>query len=476
MRLTNFHTGKACQQTRTMLMSGRGVSSALERRPPRPDGERAHELRQDIATLPELLRDTGYRTYMAGKWDLGMSPEKRPVARGFDRSFALLEASSSHFAEYFWSEQSWYQEDDRPLDLDDLPEDFYSTTAYTDKMLEYLRTHDDGDGPWFSYIAYTTPHWPLQVPDDWLDRHAGKYDEGYDVLRRRRYAAAVDKGVIPEGADLDGYQPTALPWTDLPAEHRRRSVRAQEIYASMVETLDLEAGRIVRFLEDSGQLDNTVVIFFSDNGASDKEFGLRDGPSGMPPHFDALLAKRDNAYDNFGRRGSFMDRGRGFAEAATAPLKYIKSTFTEGGIRNAAFVRYPAAVAKGGIDGEFITVIDLLPTLLEIAGTEHPGAVDYNGRRVQPIIGRSFWPYLRGASESVHDADDVAGWSQGDLGAIIRGRYKLTNQPPPGTRIDAPPPWRLYDLVADPGETTDVSSQHPGLAVELLTIWKRDWR
>ncbi|SVC37774.1 uncharacterized protein METZ01_LOCUS290628, partial [marine metagenome] len=181
IRLTNFHTGRACQQTRAMLMSGRGVSSVIQRNPPRPDGERAHQLRFDVATIPELLRDAGYRTYMAGKWDLGISSDAAPVARGFDRSFSLLEASSSHFREYFWDQKSYYQEDTRPLRLNDLPSDFYSTRAYTDKMLEYLRAHD-GPEPWFGYVAYTAPHWPLQVPDEWLDRHVGHYDAGYDVL------------------------------------------------------------------------------------------------------------------------------------------------------------------------------------------------------------------------------------------------------------------------------------------------------
>ena len=185
IRLTNFHTNALCQETRAMLMSGMNSVAAIQRNPPRDDGERANELRADVATLPELLRDAGYATYMSGKWDLGLTSDLTPHARGFDRSFALLEASASHFAEPFWSDISYYQEDTRHLELSELRSDFYSTSDYTEKFLEYLRGHTE-PAPWFGYVAYTAPHWPLQVPDDWSDRHEGRYDDGYDVLRAAR--------------------------------------------------------------------------------------------------------------------------------------------------------------------------------------------------------------------------------------------------------------------------------------------------
>ena len=152
IRFTNFHTASACQQVRSMLMSGRGYSRVMRRMPPRKDGERQHQLRTDVATLPEFLQAAGYKTYLAGKWDLGLAPETMPVARGFDRSFTLLEASSSHFAEYFWDAKSYYQEDDQHVPLDALPADFYSTSSYTDKILEYIGAHE-GESPWFGMLT-----------------------------------------------------------------------------------------------------------------------------------------------------------------------------------------------------------------------------------------------------------------------------------------------------------------------------------
>lgn len=476
IRLTNFHTDRVCQQTRTMLMSGRGYASAIKLQPPRPDGERDNELRLDVATIPELLREAGYRTYMAGKWDLGVRSHVTPWARGFDRSFALLEASASHFAEYFWVDQSYYQEDDRPLDLDDLPADFYSTIAFTDKMLEYLGD-DDGDAPWFGYLAYTAPHWPLQVPEDWLDRHAGNYDEGYDVLRARRARAAKARGVLPEGANIDRFVQIAEPWASSDTELRRRYSRAQEIYASMVELLDQQIGRVIKYLRETGELDNTVIVFLSDNGASAAEIGIAAEISGIPAHFIPHVEKRDNSFDNFGRVNSFIDHGRGFGEAATAPLKYFKGSLAEGGIRTASFVRFPAAVSGGEISNTFVTVMDILPTLLDIAGTTHPGAAEFNGRTIQPIMGRSFWPYLTGDAATVHGDDHAAGWSQGNVGALILGSYKLTNYLPPGVpAARAELSWRLYDLDKDPWETTDIAARHPELVATMIVEWERDWR
>ena len=171
----------------------------------------------------------------------------------------------------------------------------------------------------------------------------------------------------------------------------------------------------------------------SDPGSSAAELGIVDGPTGMPPHFDLVLARSDNRTDNIGRIGSFVDHGRGFAEAATAPLRLFKGTLSEGGIRAPAFLNYPGLRQQGRVNDTFLTVMDVLPTFLEIAKTAHPGPVTYNGRQIQGVAGRSFWGVLTGSSETVHGQDAV-GWSLRGRGALIRGRYKLTNQPHDGRR------------------------------------------
>ena len=469
IRLNNLHASSACRGARLMLMSSAGAVAANY---PYPGAYRDGVLSLDFATISELLQDAGYATYMTGKWDLGDVEGYTPDARGFDRTFVQLAGSGPYFAEIF-RDAFGYREDDRNLTPDDVPEDFYATRTFTDKMLEYLASTDEGT-PWFAYMPYTAPHWPLQLPDDWLDRYAGRYDAGYDALREERFERATEAGVLPDGASLDGFEPLTEPWSYLSPEEQRRYSRAREIFAGMIEYLDMSIGRVVTYLEESGQLDNTVIVFTADHGASAGEHGVDTGrvPSGGGPT-DA--DQYDNRLDNFGRRGSFIDHGRGFGEAATAPFRYQKGTLSEGGLRAAAFVHYPAAVPAGGVSSEFMTFMDILPTFLEIAGTEHPGAGPYrDGRTINDILGRSAWPHLTGRAESVHPPTDAVGWASGmGGGALIRGNYKIINQAPPGG--EGSTPWRLYDLSVDPGEHHDLAAEHPDLVAEMVAELETNW-
>lgn len=469
VRLNNLHASPACRTARLMLFSGAGAVAANE---PYPGEYRGGVLGLDYATIPELLKDAGYATYMTGKWDLGDVDGFRPEFRGFDRSFVLATGSGPYFAEYFRDAFPFW-EDGRELTPDDVPEDFYATRHFTDKMLEYLQSTDEGT-PWFAYMPYNAPHWPLQLPDDWLDRYAGRYDAGYDSLREQRFARATEVGILPAGATLDGFESSVEPWSNLSSEERRRYSRAQEIFAGMFEYLDMSIGRIVEYLEESGQLDETVIVFTADHGASGGEHGVDTGrgPGGGGPETPDGL---DNRLENFGRRGSWIDHGRGFGEAATAPFRYLKGSLTEGGLRAAALVYYPNAVPAGGVSGEFMTFMDFLPTFLEIAGAEHPGAGPYrDGRTINDIVGRSAWPHLTGRAETVHAPTDAAGWASGmGGGALIRGNYKIINQAPPGG--EGSTPWRLYDLSVDPGEHHDLAAEHPGLVAEMVEELATNW-
>ena len=470
VRLNNLHASSACRSSRLMLFASAGSVAANQ---PYPGEYRGGVLGLDYATIPELLKDAGYATYMTGKWDLGDVDGYRPEFRGFDRSFVLATGSGPYFAEYF-RDAFDYWEDGRELTPDDVPEDFYATRHFTDKMLEYIESTEEGM-PWFAYMPYNAPHWPLQLPDDWLDRYAGRYDAGYDVLREERFARATDVGILPDGASLDDFEPVTEPWANLSVEEQRRYARAQEIYAGIFEYLDMSVGRVVTYLEESGQLDNTVIVFTADHGASPGEHGVDTGrvPAGGGP-VDA--DEYDNRLENFGRRGSFIDHGRGFGEAATAPFRYQKGSFSEGGLRAAAFVYFPAAVPAGGVSSEFMTFMDILPTFLEIAGTEHPGAGPYrDGRTINDIVGRSAWPHLAGRAETVHLPTDAAGWTGGmGSGALIRGNYKIINQAPPGGEENTP--WRLYDLSVDPGEHHDLAAEHPDLVAEMVEELETNWR
>ena len=470
LRLNNFHAAPACRSSRLMMMSGVGHAAANF---PMPEAGRGGVLGLDYAIIPELLQDAGYATYITGKWDLGDVEGYRPHERGFDRSFVEIGGAASYFPQRLLGRLFGYQEDGRQLTLEDLPDDFYATAYYTDKMLEFLRSTDEGT-PWFAYMPYTAPHWPLQLPDDWLDRHAGNYDDGYDALRERRFVSAGEAGVLPAHSTLDGFEPLSEPWADLSPGEQRRYARAQEIFAGMIEYLDMSIGRVIDYMEESGQIENTVIVFTADHGASPSEHGVDTGRGPRVAEF-TIPDTVDNRLENFGRPNSLIDHGRGFGEAASAPFKDQKGSVTEGGLRAAAFVHYPAAVAGGEVSNAFMTMMDMLPTFLEIAATEHPGAGPYRDDRiVNDIVGRSAWPHLTGVAEIVHSQTDAAGWASGDGGALIRGDYKIINRPPFGSTGSTP--WRLYDLSIDPGERNDIAAEHPELVAELVAELEANWR
>ena len=466
LRLNNLHAAQACRPTRLMLMASAGAAAASQ---PTPGAFRDSALGLDYATIAELLQDAGYSTFMTGKWDLGNVSGYTPADRGFDRSFAFLTSSSGYFADRFLDD---FEEDGEPLSREDLPSDYYSTRAFTDKMLEYLQSAEPGR-PWFAYMPHNAPHLPLQLPEDWLDRYAGRYDAGYDALREERFARAVEAGVIPPGADLEGFQSLAEPWLDLGAEEQRRYARAQEIYAGVVEYLDMSIGRVIHYLEASGQLENTVIVFSTDHGASISEQGHSTGNAARSDRRGRDPVEADNRLENFGRVNSYIDHGLGFGEAASAPFRGQKGSVSEGGLRAAAFFHYPAAIGGGGVGSAFMTVMDFLPTFLDIAGAEHPGAGLYrDGREINDIAGRSAWAYLTGQADAVHSETYSVGW--GGSGALIRGNYKLVGAAQPDDTGSVS--WQLYDIVADPGERHDIAAEHPDLVAELVREWETNWR
>ncbi|MEE3198288.1 MAG: sulfatase-like hydrolase/transferase, partial [Pseudomonadota bacterium] len=273
VRFTNFHVLPMCAPTRAVLLSGvdnhiAGLGSMFDSGMLEGvSGQVGYEryLHERVATLPELLRDDGYQTLMAGKWHLGASEGMWPIDRGFEQSFALLAGAGDHFSFL----EDGYAENDMIAEFD--AEGFYSTRTYTDKLIEFVnKNHSDGR-PFFAYAAYTAPHWPLQVPDDYLDRYKGEYDEGFDVLRDHRIERARSLGSIPDLDYSESIEATGPAWADLDPGDKQHYARRMEIYSAMVENLDHHIGRLINHLESIEELENTVILFMSDNGAESDE-------------------------------------------------------------------------------------------------------------------------------------------------------------------------------------------------------------
>jgi arylsulfatase len=457
---TQFHASPMCAPTRAMLLSGNNNHVAGVGRMHAAGLVNAHlpgyenHLSDRIAPLPRLLRDGGYHTYMVGKWHLGDAPEHSPAAAGFERSFSLLRAAGNHFNDVgFENAPSRYREDDEEVPW---PAGAFSSELYTDRLITYIDANRSDGRPFFAYAAYTAPHWPLQVPDEDLNLYAGRYDRGYDALREERFRSLKAAGVIPEGSRLPPRNGAIAPWEALTSERRREESRKMELYAALVENLDRHIGRLLDHLRSSGVYENTLIIFASDNGAAGEDF-YNAG------QFQAYLREHyDNAYENMGRASSFVSYGPQWAEAGSAPFSRYKGHTREGGMVAPMIAAGAGVVPRGAIERAYVTVMDIAPTLLDVAGVAYP-----SDGSVRPMLGETMWPLLRGEAAEVHGPTYVTTLYHWGLAFVRQGRWKLVTMTAP---FD-PSAFQLFDLEADPGETTDLSKTDPQRFQALLRLW-----
>jgi len=277
MMFTDFHVSVSCSPTRSMLVSGNdnhvaGLGNMGELLTDNQVGKPGYEghLNDRVVSLAEVLRKGGYHTYLSGKWHLGHESGTLPFDRGFERSFSMLVGGASHWADMYGllpaDDPAKYSKDGKHLKS--LTTDFYSSRSYADFLMEAIR-RNRGDGkPFLAYLAFTAPHDPVHVPEPWLSKYRGRYDDGYEVLKANRWKAAKKIGVVPEGAELAARHPNIKAWDKLSKDEREIEARGMEVYAGMLEAMDYHYGRVVDFLKDIGEFDNTVIIFLSDNGAN----------------------------------------------------------------------------------------------------------------------------------------------------------------------------------------------------------------
>ena len=470
LRFSNFHTSVSCSPTRSMLMTGTdnhiaGLGNMAELMTPEQEGKPGYEghLTDRVVSLAEVLRDGGYHTYMAGKWHLGDEQEHFPHARGFERSFSMLQGGASHWNDMAGLKASApvarYAMDDK--ELKELPPDFYSSRSYADFLIDAIR-ENRGDGkPFLAYLALTAPHDPIHVPEPWLSKYRGRYDDGYEALKTRRIAGAKRVGLIPENAPAPGRHPKTKPWDSLSTEKRAWESRAMEAYAGMVECMDYHIGRVIHYLKDIGEYDNTIIIFTSDNGPNPWYSEEYPGNAGSE-----WIKQFDNSLGNIGRPGSNVAYGIGWASASAGPLDYFKLTVGEGGIRTPLIIVGPGVKGTRQVDS-FAYVTDVMPTILGLAQLEHPEA--FRGRNVEPMRGRSLAGVLSGSQEDTYARDALIGGEMINGKWMRKGDYKAVLVAKPF----GPGEWRLYDTARDPGETADLSAEHPAILKDLKAAWDR---
>ncbi len=471
--LDTMYVAPTCSPTRSMLLSGidnhlAGVGNMAEMITPHLTPEEVNHpgyeggLNHRVAALPEIMKDGGYWTVMAGKWHLGASDGMRPDQRGFLRSYALMNGGAAHFKEKEMritsdSPEPTYREDGKKIDL---PEDFYSSRTYTDKLIDYLSDKSRGDRPFFAYAAYTAAHLPLQAPDDALRRFRGQYDVGYDVIAQRRIDKMKRLGLVSADTKPAPLPEGTKPWRELSAEEMARSARTFEAYAAMVSELDRNVGRLIDYLKASGQFDNTLIVFLSDNGPEGNEWDKDSGNAQWIAH------DFNNALDNIGRPDSFVFEGPAWGQVSAQPFRLFKAYTNEGGIRSPSFITYPGHVQPGKAE-QILTVKDFTPTILDFAGIHQPG-IEFHGQTVLPMQGMSMKPWLTGERKRVHVDDYVYGMELMGRNALRKGNWKLVYSYDNGKGH-----WQLYDLAHDRGELHDLSAKRPEVVEQLLTEWSQ---
>jgi arylsulfatase len=454
-----------------MLLSGTdnhiaGLGNMGEMIAPEQRGKPGYEghLNSRVVSLAEVLRGEGYHTYMAGKWHLGHEPEYFPHARGFERSFSMLFGGASYWSDMFGmlaehEEVAEYVMNDKRLG--ELPKDFYATRSYTDFLIESIRKNRGDGKPFLAYLAFTAPHDPLHVPEPWLSKYRGSYNDGYEVLKTKRAAAAKRMGLVPNSAPAPERYRMVKPWDSLSKEQQALESRAMEIYAAMVDNMDYHFGRVVNFLKDIGEYENTIVIFLSDNGPN--PWYSEDYPGNQGSKW---FSQFDNSIDNLGHPMSHYAYGMGWGSASAGPLDLFKMTVAEGGIRSPMLIAGPGV--KGGQQTDaFAYVWDVMPTILEFAGIPHPEK--YQGRQVERMRGKSLKGVLTGSTKAAYDENDLVGGEMQNGKWMRQGDFKAVSVAPPyGTGN-----WQLYNLLDDPGETHDLAKEQPETLKKLQMAWDR---
>ena len=437
-----------------MLLTGvdnhrNGLGNLLEAMPSEHLGKPGYQgsLNTSVVTVASLLQDSGYRTYITGKWNVGSEPYNLPNKRGFDKSIVQGDTGSDN-----WEPEKrylahtpkvyWFEDGAKAV----MPKEFFSSTYFVDRMLGYLKEDPRKDQPFFAYVGFQANHVPVQAPKEFVDKYKGRYRAGWTALREERLRKAVALGLVPKSTAMVTMG-TTLKWEALEEKERLHMERQMEVYAAMAESMDFEVGRLLDYLRKTNQFDNTVFVFLSDNGSEGSDYKEAQ---------IWLKTQYTQDTDKLGAKGAYGIPGPSWASASASPLSTYKFYAGEGGIRVPMVVSVPGSTRQNHIENALTHVTDIAPTLLDLAQIK-PAGTQYKGVAVEPMIGRSLVPLLLGQATAVRSASDVLGYELSGNAALFKGTLKLTkNSLPVGDGQ-----WHLYDLEKDPGETHDLSLSMP---------------
>lgn len=452
IRFTQFYNAARCCPSRASILTGlyphqAGIGAMVD---PQREGFPAYQgyLSDHCITLGEALGTVGYRTVMAGKWHVGHREEfMRPHKRGFDRSLSFMGGACNYF-DVTWpigNHPGHIEQDGKPYLV---PENFFFTDTITDFVIEVIH-ETPSEIPIFGYIAHLAPHWPLHERPENIAKYKGRYDAGWDILREERYQQMMSMGLIDERyipADRGDGETWVPAWKDMTEDKKSDMARRMEVFAAQVDGMDQSIGRLVGALKETGRYENTLIIFLSDNGAC------------AEPNYQAFGKIWVNPEAEIGTRESFASYGRGWAEVGNTPFRLWKSKIHEGGIRTPLIAHWPAGirVPKNYINRQPGHIVDLMATILDVAGAEYPR--QFKGREILPMEGISFAPVFRGASREEHD---LLAWEHFANAGMLSGDWKIVAEVTSTPHGRMPGPWELYHIKQDPTEMNNLASVYP---------------
>ena len=481
LRFTHFYNTARCCPTRASLMTGlyphqAGVGHMTDDKG--LDGYRGN-LNKKCVTIAEVLNAGGYRTYMSGKWHVTRhrGPEgpkfNWPRQRGFDRFYGTIHGAGSFY------DPCSLTRDNTQIAPDS--DDYYYTDAITDNAVKFVAEHkaEKNDKPFFMYVAYTSPHWPMHARAEDIARYKGQYDKGWDALRAERHKRMIGMGIVDGKWELTPRDAKVPAWED--EKNKQWQVRRMEVYAAMVDCMDRGIGRIVEQLKRSGEYENTLILFLADNGGCAEEYGSRGAEKPDPskavelkPMSRGELQKDMRPkYTRDGRpvrtgygvtpgpADTYIAYGKGWANASNTPFRRYKHWVHEGGISTPLIVHWPKRVkGRGELRDTPGHLIDIMATCVDVAGAEY--LVEYKGEKIIPMEGKSLayafagMAIVREAIYWEHEGNRAIRWDKWKLVAKNRGK------------------WELYDMEADRTELNDLSGKHPKM-VKVFTQMYEKW-
>lgn len=454
LRMTQFYNASRCCPSRASLLTGlyqhqAGVGDMMNTRTqPAYQGY----LNQNCVTIAEALKTGGYNTYMAGKWHVGQAPEHWPVKRGFDHFFGLIDGAGSYFTPtmpYRPNQKLTIASDDKEFTPGP---NWYSTNAYADYAMKFIEQNQSTGKPFFLYMAFTSPHWPIQALSEDIAKYKGKYMKGWDRLREERLAREKELGILDKDEKLSPRDKSVPEWDSLTSEEKDRYDTKMAVYAAMIDRMDQNIGRIRQKLKDLGQDKNTVIMFLSDNGASSE---VIKGPGFTP---EVLAASNKPASDPT----SFTSYESWGANVSNTPFRLFKHWEYEGGTATPFIAYGPNMVKPGRIVNQPGHIIDLMATCLDLAKIPYPKT--YNGHNIIPFEGTSLVPVFKGETWKGHNA--LFFEHEGNR-AVRQGDWKLVSQKPDNK-------WELYNIKTDRSELNDLSAKYPQKVAELTALYN-EW-